>query len=68
MNIAKALLSGNWLGPYDNTVLAKGPIYPIWIAIVSASGMPLLLAQHLLYVAACVLFVSAVKPLLRSFL
>lgn len=66
MNIAKALLDGNWLGPYDNTVLAKGPFYPIWIALVSASGMPLLLAQHILYMAACVVFVKAVNPLLRG--
>ncbi len=64
INIAKELLRGNWLGPYNNTVLAKGPFYPIWIAMVSASGIPLLLAQHILYAAACALFVIAVKPLL----
>lgn len=66
INSAKALLSGKWLGPYDNAVLAKGPFYPMWIAMVSVLGMPLLLAQHLLYAAACALFVTAVRPLLEG--
>lgn len=62
--LAKTLLEGQWLGPYNNLILAKGPFYPIWIALTFLSGIPLLLAQHVLYIAACSLFVFAVRPVL----
>lgn len=62
INLANALLKGQWLGQYNNLTLAKGPFYPIWIAFSFASGIPLLLAQHVLYIAACSLFVFAVRP------
>lgn len=64
INLAKALLKGHWLGPYNNLTLAKGPFYPIWIAFTYVSGIPLLMAQHILYIAACSLFVFAVRPVL----
>lgn len=66
MNIAADLLNNKWLGIYSNMTLVKGPFYPMWIAAVSKSGIPLLLAQHILYIAACMIFVIAVKPVLRS--
>jgi hypothetical protein len=66
LNIAKELINSNWLGPYNNLTLAKGPFYPIWIATVYKSGIPLLLSQHILYAIACITFIIAIKPLLRS--
>lgn len=66
IDIATALLNNKWLGIYSNRTLVKGPFYPMWIAAVFKSGIPLLLAQHLLYVAACILFVIAIKPLIYS--
>lgn len=65
LNLASALLSGKWLGPYNNLTLAKGPFYPIFIAVAFILGIPLLLAQHLLYITACIIFVAALRPLLR---
>src|SRR5947209_317222 len=59
-------LSSGWLGAYDNLTLVKGPIYPLWIAVNKCLGMPLSLAEQLLYVAACALFTLAVRPLVRS--
>lgn len=66
LNLASALLSGDWLGPYNNLTLAKSPFYPLWIAVTFILGIPLLLSQHLLYVAACAIFVIAVRPLMSS--
>jgi hypothetical protein len=60
---ADAILSGQWLGSYDNRTLIKGPFYPIWIAGMHVLGIPLLLAQHLLYSGACLVLVLAVRPL-----
>ena len=65
IDLARHILNGDWLGPYDHRTLAKGPFYPMWIAAVFKSGVPLLLAQHLLYIMACLIFVIAVKPLLQ---
>jgi hypothetical protein len=66
LDLASALLSGNWLGPYNNLTLAKGPFYPLWIAATFLFGVPLLLAQHILYVAACAIFIIAIRPLLSK--
>lgn len=65
VRLAEALASGGWLGPYDQYTLVKGPFYPAWIAFSSWLGAPLLRAQHALYAFACLLFVLALRPLLR---
>ena len=64
LNLANAILAGDWLGPYNNLTLAKGPFYPLWIAATFQLGIPLLLAQHLLYIASCAVFIIAVRPVL----
>ena len=65
LNLAQALLHGHWLGPYDCLTLAKGPFYPMWVALVFVLGLPLLQAQQLAYAGACVLVVRALAPALR---
>jgi hypothetical protein len=66
IKLAKNILSGTWLGPYDHYTLVKGPIYPLFIAVTHHTGIPLLLAQHLLYSAICILAVVALRPLLKN--
>src|SRR5262249_889025 len=57
LSLAASILEGKWLGPYYQLTLSKGPMYPIWIALVFLTGVPLFTAQHLLYAAACAVFV-----------
>jgi len=64
INLANTLLKGEWLGSYNNLTLAKGAFYPFWIAVTFLLGIPLMLGQHLLYIAACVIFTVAVRPIL----
>jgi len=64
LTLANSLLSFKWLGHYNNLTLAKGMFYPLWIALTFLSGIPLLLSQHLLYIAACVVLIIAVRPLM----
>lgn len=66
VNLATHLLAGEWLGPYAPNTLIRGPLYPMWIAAVFPTGVPLLLAQHLLYVLACAVGVLALRPVLAS--
>src|SRR5258706_10506420 len=59
---AQHLAAGDWLGPYDNRTLARGPFFPAFIAVVSLAGVPIRAAQSALYLAACALLLWAVDP------
>lgn len=41
------ITQGNWLGPYNSLTLCKGPIYPIFLAIVHGFGLPYLFTLSL---------------------
>ena len=66
VRLAYSLLNGEWLGPYTNLTLAKGPFYPLWIAATTLTGIPLLIAQHLLYILACYIFVLSLRPVVQQ--
>ena len=66
LELANHLARGAWLGPYNYLTLAKMPFYPMWIAASFGLGVPLLLAQQLLYAASCLVAVIAVRPILES--
>lgn len=63
---AQSLINGQWLGRFNFLTLAKGPGYPIWIAISCLSGLPLLFSQHLLYLFACSLLILAMRPIVKN--
>ena len=62
LELARHILSGEWLGPYSQFTLMKGPMYSMWIATTVLLRVPLPLADHLLYLAGCVLAVRALRP------
>ncbi len=66
VDLAAHLIKGEWLGPYNQYTLAKGPMFPLFIAGAFWLGLPLLLAQQLLYAGACVAVTRALAPWLRS--
>ncbi len=66
LNLARNLLAGEWLGPYDQFTLIKGMFYSLWIAAVHLVGLPLLLAQQLFYLASLLLLVVALRPLVTA--
>jgi len=53
LRLGDSIASRQWLGRYDQYTLIKGPIYPLFIASVHASGLPLLLARCCTPVARC---------------
>ncbi len=65
VRLAKSILNGEWLGPYDQVTLVKGPGYPLFLAFAHHTGLPLLLVQQLLYGLICVLAIVAIKPLIK---
>ena len=60
VRIATFLAHGQWLGPFDQLTLLKGPAYPAFIALTYRSGVPLKIGEQLTYllsaaaVAGCV--------------
>ena len=66
LKLAKNILSGQWLGPYDEYTLIKGPGYPLFIAVVYQLGLPLLFAQQLFYSLSSILVVVALRPLVNE--
>ncbi|MCK5719964.1 MAG: hypothetical protein KAH84_08490, partial [Thiomargarita sp.] len=65
IDLSHFLIQGDWLGVYDERTLAKGPMYPIWIAINFYLGLPLLFAQHLLYLFAGLMVVIALNKIVK---
>ena len=65
LELASNLLIANWLGPYNEITLAKGPFFPMWIAGSVAMGLPLRLTEQLLYAGASAFCAVAFRPILR---
>ena len=63
VGLALSILQGNWLGDYNQFTLMKGSGYPLFIAFSNVLNIPLIVAQELLYLGACLVFVLGMKPL-----
>jgi hypothetical protein len=66
VRLAYLLGSGAWLGPYDQLTLIKGPGYPFFILGAFAAGIPLKIAEQILYLGACGLTAWLVWHLTKS--
>lgn len=66
IKLASHILSGDWLGPYNQLTLIKGSFYSIFIALAYWLNIPLLTAQQLLQALSCAVFVLALRPLVRQ--
>jgi hypothetical protein len=53
LRLAQSLLDRQWLGPFDDGTLAKGMLYPFFIAMAFLADLPLKTAQQLFYLAVC---------------
>jgi drug/metabolite transporter superfamily protein YnfA len=66
VDLAGHLIDGRWLGPYNQFTLAKGPMFPLFIAGTFWLGLPLIFAQQLLYAAASAAVTGSLGPWLRT--
>jgi hypothetical protein len=57
--------SGLWLGSFDCFLLAKAPLYGVWLALIHFLGFPLRVGEFLLLFAGGLLFRRAVSPFRR---
>jgi hypothetical protein len=62
---ASALLHGQWFGPFDQLTLAKGPAYPIFIAVTNRLNVPLSVGEQCTYLLACAALAACVLVITR---
>jgi hypothetical protein len=51
MSNGMSIANTGWLGPYDQYILAKGPGFPIFLALNSFAGLPLSITLALIFLA-----------------
>lgn len=62
---ARLILSGQWLGAYNQLTLAKGVGFPLWLALLAGIGISALLGQAMLYAGAALLLVRGLARWIR---
>ena len=60
------IISGEWLGPFNQLTLLRGPLYPVWISFIYWLGLPLIHANDLLYLAACLVAIQALTVVVKQ--
>lgn len=60
---AMSLVSGDWMGGYDQNILSKGPIYSIFIAIGAITGLPINIFNALFSVLSLLFLVNVLYKL-----
>lgn len=61
LHMAKSIVRGEWLGPYNHLTLIRLPIYSIFLAINSMTGWPLHIVQHILFLISVLLLIIALR-------
>ena len=65
LRLARELSEGRWLGQYQITTLIKGPFYPMFVAGAHAVGIPLPVAESLLWTITCGVAMAAIWPIVN---
>jgi hypothetical protein len=63
---AHYIIHGQWMGPYSQMTLIKGPFYSFFLIVSFLTGLPLFLNETLFYIAACLVLFFAFSPLIKN--
>jgi hypothetical protein len=66
MSLGRYLSQGHWLGPFNQFTLAKGPGYPLFLALANRLGISVSLAHALFHCAAVVFFAVIAERFVQS--
>lgn len=66
VHMADALRKGQWLGEYNDLTLTKGMFFPLYLAVINFLHLSYLNVTALLYTVSCMLFMYALRPLLKK--
>lgn len=62
---AISILNGSWMGAYSNATIAKNPAFPLFLALAYKLHLPYGIAFGLLIILASLVFVQAIRPLVK---
>ena len=62
----ESLLSGNYLGTYNNLILTKGIIYPLFMAITKLCSLNYNIILTIFYILSCVFFSKSLENIIKS--
>ncbi|WP_242874689.1 hypothetical protein [Clostridium pasteurianum] len=63
---AANLISGNWLGRFDQYILAKGITFPLYLDLIHKVGLPFIFSNVLMCFAASVTFIVSIKKIIPN--
>jgi hypothetical protein len=66
IRLGHSIADGNWLGAYDELTLVKAPIYPVFLAASSFTGIPFNILQHCLFFLGCAYLANVVCRVCQS--
>ena len=66
VHLADTLRSGQWLGEYNSLTLTKGMFFPLYLAVINFFHLSYLNVTALLYTVSCMVFVYALRPLVKK--
>jgi hypothetical protein len=67
MTLGRHLAEGNWLGPFSQFTLMKGPGYPAFLAVAQWLGISVTLAHALFHCLAITAFVAILHRFVKSY-
>jgi hypothetical protein len=63
---AVSISNGEWLGSYNNLILAKGAFFSIWLAFLHLLSVPMLIGNEILYIASCLFFIWCINNIVLN--
>lgn len=66
VDLTNSMLQGQWLGAYTSETFVKGIGFPLFLAISRLLGLSYLTASNVFYAMASLIFVIALKPLMKK--
>ena len=63
---SNSILNGNYLGVYNNMTLIKGPIFPLFLALVKTIRIPFPLSISILYIISSLFFLFSLKKIIKE--
>jgi hypothetical protein len=61
IRLGRNIANGQWLGPYNELTLFKAPMYPVFLAGFSLTGIPFNIAQHCIYFLGCLYLANVIS-------
>ena len=65
VRLADSIAQGQWLGTFDDTTLAKGPGFPVFLAVVATLELPLKVVEQAASLGSAALMSYVVSRLTR---